>query len=303
MKIILISDLHLLNENPVGRIDYLPETQFQKIDYLFSYAQKTSSVILQAGDFFDRPRSWYLLPRVIRNIKKYEVPIFCVAGQHDVYMYNETSKSATSLGILAETKLVAILNDKPLCLNKNIHLYGCSYGQEIPEIKNKDLITILVIHAPIAESAAWPGQGYMDALTFLKKHPFDIIVCGDIHQSFHKIYKGRHIINTGPMIRKEATAYNFLHKPGIFTYDISKEEMNWVEIPHKPAEEVLSRAHIEYENEANSILNEFISSINNSEIDEGSDFVENLWKFVKQNNISQNVIDVLSEVINVNANY
>jgi len=300
MKAILLSDGHLLWEKPVSRIDDVKSVQFIKWGFVLEYAHINKCIILQAGDFFNRPRSWYLLPEVMKLLKKHrEVPIYCVFGQHDTYMYSEKTREATSLGIVEIADMVHVLGNKPV-LENGVDLYGCSYGQEVPKVK-KDrtrIPAILVIHAPIAEKALWPGQQYMDATDFIKKHEeFDVILCGDIHQSFRLRYKGRWIVNTGPLIRREATLYNFAHRPGFFVYDSVDESMAWMEIPHRPAEEVLSRMHLEYEKEGESILNEFIASISSADIDEGADFIDNLWKFVKKNKIKRSVTDLLAEVV------
>jgi hypothetical protein len=140
----------------------------------------------------------------------------------------------------------------------------------------------------------------MDALTYLKENSgYDLILCGDIHQKFCFSYKGRHIVNAGPMIRKEATAYNFLHKPGFFVYDTDTQLMpEWVEIPHAPADQVLSRTHIDYDAEAITVLDEFIGSIVDSDLSMEANFIDNLWLFVQKNKIEKPVVDILSEIVN-----
>jgi len=106
----------------------------------------------------------------------------------------------------------------------------------------------------------------------------------------------RYIVNAGPMIRREATEYNFQHRPGFFVWNIAKERMTWVEIPHEKAEVVLSRLHIEYEETSEMILDDFISSVK-EHINVGSDFMTNLVGFLKANEIKQSVVDVLEATI------
>lgn len=298
MNLILLSDTHILWDQPISRIDNIRKTQFEKWEFILQYSKDTNSTLLEAGDFFQKPRSWNLLPEIIGWFKKYQIPIYCVIGQHDQYMRDFQNISTTNLGVLAKAGLVKIL-DESAYYDFDIALYGASYGQEIPEIKNKDCFNILVIHAPIASKALYPNQQYMDALTFLKENPFNLIVAGDIHQKYMFEYEGRYICNSGPLLRKEATEYNFTHKPGFWTFDTNKKETpKFVEVPHQPAEEILSRTHLDYEKESESVLNEFISSISETKIEEGVSFVDNLWRFVKENNIEKPVVDLLSEVIN-----
>lgn len=301
MKIIGISDLHLLWEKPVGRLDDAPVTQRNKFEFILRWAQDNCAVILVAGDFFNNPRSWYLLPEIMKILKAYGVEIYACFGQHDTYMYNITTRMTTNLGVLEKAELATILDSEPLYLarsNRQIALYGVSYGQEIPKPTNDKCTNILVIHAPIAEQAIYPGQNYMDAFQFLKEHEFDYIVCGDIHQKFVKYYKGRYIVNSGPLLRKEASIYNFQHKPGFWVIDTDKiEEPEFIEIPHLDAELVLSRAHIDYKEEASNVLDEFIGAVGGIEIDEDISIVENIWRMVSKNKISQDVIDTLADVM------
>jgi len=298
MKLILLSDTHLLRDKPISRLDNTYETQFIKLEFIFEYAKKYDAKIIIAGDIFNKPRSWHLLPKMIDFLKKYNIKVYVVYGQHDVYLYSNLSKDKTNLGILAKAGLVTVLNEEPF-YDFDIAFYGCSYGQEIPKIKNKKCFNILVIHAPIAEKALYPNQNYLDSLKLLKDNPFDLIVAGDIHQKFINIFKGRFICNSGPLIRKESTIYNFSHKPGFFLFDTNNlENTVFVEVPHKPAEEVLTRTHIDYEKENDSILQDFISSIETNNLEDGVDFMENLWLFIKSNDIPKTVIEILSEVTN-----
>lgn len=302
MKLLLISDLHLLWDSPIARLDDAPAAQRQKLEFVLEYAKENDMVILQAGDFFDRPRSWMLLPIVIDLLKNYGVKTYCVYGQHDTYMYSSETRDSTSLGILAKFGLVTILGSE---LTGSVHigrdptvsLYGCSFGQEVPEVVS-DEFNVLVIHAPIAESALFPGHDYVDARRFLKKHKnYDLTLCGDIHRFFCVEQDERFILNTGPMLRRTAEQYSFEHRPGFFTFDTGRieERLDWVEIPHEPSEKVLSRDHIENPQLVNEMLDKFVSSISTSTEIEGVDFERNLQAFIEGNAIEQSVVDLISE--------
>lgn len=300
MNLILTSDTHLLWDKPVARTDDAHATQLQKFTFVLEYAKKNNATIIIAGDMFDKPRSWHLLPIITSLLKDYNVPIFCCFGQHDVYMYSELSKDKTNLGILAKAGLVTTLDEHPLSpkLKEKVSFYGCSYGQNVPEILDRDRFNILVIHAGITDKALWAGQDCLDATKFLQQHDFDLIVCGDIHQKFCIKDKGGYICNSGPLLRKEASVYNFTHKPGFYIFNTeSVDAPEFIEVPHQPAEEVLSRTHIEYAESAESALNEFVSSIEKSEVQD-EDFRTNLMSFIKSNQLPENVVNLLMEVAN-----
>jgi len=300
MKFILLSDLHLLWDKPVARLDNTCETVLRKFEYVIEKSEEWKAPILQAGDFFDRPRSWYLLPEVVKLLRKHNVVVYAVFGSHDTYMYSEETRHATNLGILERMGLVRILGEEPVYYDlKGLgmhHLWGANPGGQVP-VPFERGYNILVIHAPIAKEALWPGHDYMDAGRFLRDHRgFDIILCGDIHRFFCIEDGGRFIVNTGPMLRRRATKYNFTHKPGFFVWDSTEESLDWQEIPHEPAEKVLSRDHIERFEEVDQMLDGFVKSIGD-DFESDVDFIANLYSFFKKHKIEKRVIDEISEVV------
>lgn len=302
MKFVFLSDLHLSWDNPVGRLDNVKEAEFEKLKFVFDYARKNHATILQAGDFFDIPRSWLLLPETVNFLRSYsEVEVLSVFGQHDTYMYSEVTKQATNLGILDKGQHVKILSQKPCIWNHSkdgcYHIYGCSWGQEIPKVKKTDCLNILVIHAPIAEKALWHGHEYLNAEKFLEENKdFDIILCGDIHMEFLIEKNNRYILNTGPLVRRSATEYNFSREPCFYVYDIKKEKIDRVVIPHKNAEDVLSRSHIERKKEIKIVLDGFVSAIKD-DLEASVDLSENIRKYLDKNSISQEIKNIIAKTM------
>ncbi len=311
MKFILLSDIHLSWENSKARKDNLYKVQFEKLGFVFDWAEKINGTILSAADFFHRPRSWYLLPEVIAFLLKRQKTIYTVYGQHDTYLYSEATRDSTSLGILNKYGLVEIINnyyEQQLFLEdedeERIVLFGCSYGQDMKDFDlnkvSKFKTKILVIHAPISTAPLFPGHNITYADKFLEKHKeFDLILCGDIHQSFIIEKQGRFIVNCGPLLRREATEYNYKHKPHFLVYDTEARTIDKVIIPHETASKVLSREHIIQEEQTELMLEDFIESVKTGEVESAS-FTENLWSFIKQNNIEQEIVNIISEVMEEN---
>lgn len=304
MKLLLISDFHLLFERPVGRLDNSHEAQKRKLKYVFEYAHENNCIILQAGDFFDRPRSWRLLSIYIDFFRFWVgekgVKVYCVRGQHDMYLYNEETNDRTTLGVLAKMGLVRILGKGEVCdfrsVGKSIYVYGVSYGQEVPDPDTEGL-NILVIHAPILKGKLWAGQQNYDyAPGFLRKHKgYDLILAGDIHQKFIFRVGERIICNTGCVIRKSVDQWE--HRPGFFEYDTETMNIQWHEIPHVPPEEVMSRVHLEKVEQRNEMLNKFIGAVQSQEVEMGMSFKENLIDFMEKNKIGRDVKELIAGVM------
>jgi len=290
MKYACISDLHLTWGKPIGRLDEVKETGIQKFAYLLKWCRDNDAELLIAGDLTHSSHGWYLYLAIMKEILKYKVIPKVVYGQHDMYF---RTRVTTILNALEKNGLVKVID------GQDIFLYGYCWNDEEEDIsfeiiKSEIVVPkILIIHAPITTKEIYPGGNFIDARQFLREQDaFDLIVCGDIHRKFHVKYKGRHIVNSGPMLRIDADEYMFDHEPGFWVYDSKIKEVEWEEIPHKSAEEVLSREHIERKKEIVLMMDDFIESIS-GEVDMDVDFEENVMLFIKENKIDEEVQQVL----------
>ena len=283
MKILLLSDLHLIVDNPIARLYDLTEIQWDKLDWIYEYAKKNEiDLILQAGDLTHTKRSWSLLKRLTDFLSLYDdIPTWIVKGQHDSY-FHDLDNNKTTTGILLSAGLLTLLNKNGTSF-REITIYGASYGEEVPyDLRDNDY-NILVIHAPIAEKGI-PGINYIDAQQFLKEHvEYDLILCGDIHEKFLIKHKGRVICNTGPMLRIEATKYMLNHRPCFFVVDTNKNMIEEVLIPTAPGKLVLSRDHIEKQKQRQDEFNDFIERVKDASGVSSVDFLENLNLIMKKN--------------------
>lgn len=292
MKIILLSDCHLSSSNPIGRLDDVLETSLRKMEFILNYAkEKKIKIVLQAGDFLDTSRSWILHSSLVDIFNEYkESKIFTCYGQHDTYMNSEESKLSTSLGIFIKSGYLNLLGEKPYSIEEeNINIYGCSWGQKIPVPQKSNGQNILVIHESITFSPLFKGHQYLDAKDFLRKEKdYHLILCGDIHRQFFFGSKDRMILNLGPLLRLDVSRYSLEHKPCFAVLDTDKWDVSFVNVPHEPAEEIMSRKHIEDREKTSGKLDEFIQTIKASEF-QGVDFLKNLENFMEEKKIREAV--------------
>lgn len=257
MKIANLSDPHFITSRPEGRTDDVGSTSVSKLSFVVDYCKDKGIPLLIAGDLTDSPRSWYTMLEVAMILKR-GVDVYCVYGQHDLYR-RETRKQ-TTLGVLAAMGLVKILGRKGKRIGKGVDVYGCSWKGKIPTSKRIEhkVKNVLVIHAPITNKEV--PHNCIDARRFLKTHKaYHLILCGDIHRQFLISTDGRFILNTGPMMRREATEEMYNHSPSFFVWDSQYDSFDKIQIPHEPAEDVLTRDHLEMKKKIDSTLKEFIS--------------------------------------------
>lgn len=188
MKIGVIGDLHFSSIAPERRLDkdYL-STCGVKLSYCLELLGDCS-VVIQAGDFFDRYSvSNKAIAMAIKSISigsKLGFRIYGIAGQHDLSGHNISSYENSPLKVLEAADVFELLRSSPCSPIgydsgfKPINFYGASFGESIPEVKDKDRYNVLVIHAMIGDRQLFPGQELENPRAFLKNYPdYNTVVC------------------------------------------------------------------------------------------------------------------------------
>ena len=307
MKIALISDLHLLTQKPINRVDNILETQWDKLKFVLDYCVKNDiKTLIQAGDFFDSPRNWETLSKTINLLLPYQskITICCVEGQHDKYMRN--TESITNMQILNKLRLIYLPSrNKRIQFDSykdEIRIYGLNFEdgmnvhKSIDALKvNPNKLNILVIHANISDAPLYPEHEFSNAKILLKSHPeFKIILCGDIHKEFHCAASNRYIVNSGSMIRKEMNEYNKNHIPCFFVWD-SSSGIHKINIPCEPFNTVFDLAYTPAPVE--EILTDFVNFINNP-VQHEMDVYKKINQFIADNKISKEIATIIEGVTN-----
>ena len=243
MRLLLISDLHLTSNTPIGRLDNVLETSIRKLKFVLDYAKDNRCTILQPGDFCNKSRDWKLLVKLMLLFRNYQdVEIFTIHGQHDYY-YRTKNQFAT-MQFLSDYFSNIHMVEKPKEINDYL-ISPMSWGDKMPK-PEKNMKNILLAHARIHPTKLYPNQevtSHKKIRKLLEK--WNLILIGDIHQDFYMgLQEGNYFVNTGPMMRLEATEYNIKHQPFFYVLDTYDGELEKIYIPAEPGDEVLSRKHI-----------------------------------------------------------
>ena len=80
MKLLFLSDTHIRERSPVGRIDNFRESQWKKWHYICKTAKENDvHGIIQAGDLFDNPTpSYSLVSEFLNIITTWKIPIYYI---------------------------------------------------------------------------------------------------------------------------------------------------------------------------------------------------------------------------------
>ena len=279
MKIAGIGDLHGEQTSPERRIDkdYFG-TWLNKFIFILSYCKKHNiKILLIAGDFFNTPKIDFthatIIAKVLFKYRKY-IKIYVIPGQHDLYFHKLKSKNIP-LRLFNASGLIKYYNkSKRIKLDNNIYLYTCPWESEIIKPKNKQEISILLIHTMIVgDSKLWAKQQeYLHAPSLLKY--YNIVISGDNHNFILYNYDKNVLFNSGSLMRRKTDQRH--HKPCFGVIDTETKECEVIYVPIKPIEEVMDFSKKEKEEEITINLNPFIEKLNSSSKELGIDYKENI---------------------------
>lgn len=288
MKGLLTTDWHSTDSVPENRMDDYTTALINKINFIYNLSiEKKVDDILHAGDLCDNALLGYGFYSILFNLIR--IKTATIYGQHDLKYRN---KGNTPLDALNQTHpLIHILTKEPLLVD-NCHIYGASYGEKVPEIINKNMFNILVIHKMLlhTQEQSWQ-EGYDLGQMFLRNHNFDLIVSGDNHQSFYCKEKNRYLFNCGSLMRSRIDQIE--HKPRVYIFDTKKRTFEEIFIPITPWKKVFDLEKKKKKEEMDEQIKTFVSNLAKHK-DVGLSFVDNLHGYLKRNKVDsaiQNIIE------------
>lgn len=294
MKLVLISDIHARFLAPENRSDnsFFEDVVLNKLDQVFMIAQKHKcQAILQAGDLFDAPDpSRYVIGRLIRLFRGYNILMYSVLGQHDMIYRNWSNINRTATYLMESAGVVKIVGlDGPILpfdeTEPDVAVHGLSFEQDFnlsSPIEGK--LNILIAHASVGDKPLFPGHELPSPREFIKKHKgYDVILLGDYHFPFQDEFMKCQVFNTGVLVRKKTDEKE--QKPNVIIYDTATRTAETVYLDFKPWPEVF---HISEKTTAQdeSKLQEFVDAIR-GEKRTAVGFTQNLSIYYKKNEVSK----------------
>ena len=217
MKLLFVTDTHIRGTSPRSRTDDFQETMQQKLNEVIEIAKREKvDFILHGGDVFDRPN---LSPTVVRHfvsiLKQSPVPIYAIAGNHDIYGHNPLTIERTMLGLLdAFDVLQLIVAGEKIRLEKEgvvVQLSGTPFHYNLDKqdpsidyhVQNEIEANycIHMVHGMLVDRALPEGVAHT-LVDQVWSEEVDILLTGHYHSGFRvKERNGKYIINPGALAR------------------------------------------------------------------------------------------------------
>lgn len=279
MRLLFFTDTHIRGTNPRSRLDDFYQTLKNKFYEIKDIIHNNNvDYVLHGGDWFDRPD---ISPSIVRDfamiIKTFGVPIYTIAGNHDVYGHNPGTLSRTMLGLLEGTDIIKVINfNEPLYLVKDnikVQVYGNSYSYDIDGENSRDYYLVKkdpsvdycinIVHGMLLPKPFIEGIRYTLIDEILDTEA-DVTLVGHYHTGFGiKKIDEKFFINPGSLTRISSVKSELTRKPEVIMIDLDKNIDVWpIRLSSAlSSEEVLNREHIEMAQMRAYKLNKFFQNV------------------------------------------
>lgn len=270
MRLMVVGDIHSDITGPRSRKDNYEQTGYRKLAECIHIAtERAVDAVIVTGDFFHRKDS-YRVPyrltyRLLQLYDLFPVPVYCIAGNHDLRDGNISSLDGQPMGILIarSNRLKLCELGKPEILNGRAQRVGCTdEGYDValhglngvfgigPAVLEKVNLkpfagwNILISHLDLYPSSAKVPYPIMRPPDFVGKG-IDLLINGHIHDGYGMWKEGdMTCLNPGGLMRGSLRESSRNRKPSVFFLELGKKpEIRCEEIfleCVKPADEVFS---------------------------------------------------------------
>lgn len=315
-KILCVGDIHVMDKPPAGATDVYLEDLFSNLRHTAVLAKEHGvDAVVWAGDVFHHKNpartSHATVLRVIETIREYQaadIPLYIVTGNHDISNdVLESVRQKQPLGVILEAGAIELDGWAP-----DLPLFGVPWQQDWETVNLHDVFyrkgwgdhgddaALAVTHCSIFPPGEAPEmyESIQPEAIAEAMGGRGALYYGHIHED-HGVYEcgGVTFANVGALSRGSLHEYNLqrgihaaLWEDGAFTV---------LDIPHRPAEDILRVAEHHEEKREKMDLQDFVSSVGSSTLKMSStaDIVEhiNTMQDVDQR-VRRRAVDLIEEV-------
>lgn len=253
-SIAFVVDPQIQFSNPANRIDNYFEALTKKLSCILN----DNKYVVILGDITEFPvldmQGIIILIGMLQRHKAKGGEVYSLVGNHDIYNWNISTITKSTLGLLAKLGLITIIDrsgEVPESLDavEAIELGGWWIECTLLKTPHNDLLpaksekSILIGHNYFAF-----GRDPKHSLEYeeIAKLGYKYIFLGHDHENYKpKVLETGILYRPGSLGRQTTHPYNFTRKIQYCQLDLITEKVKEVEIPFEPASEVFSVEAIE----------------------------------------------------------
>lgn len=161
----------------------------------------------------------YLLQEFVKGMDYCNIPVYILAGNHDLPQHSSNNIPKSAIGVLLNSKSVRNMSYDTSSIK------GCNFDED--NYGDAKLIFKHVLTIPSKDKPDFIECETPESL--LERYSSSqFIFTGDYHKNFHYVSNHRHVVNSGCLMRQAADFEDYT--PGVYIVDTESEDVNFVPI-------------------------------------------------------------------------
>lgn len=296
MRLITTADWHIRATRPRCRIDEnWMETQKKALKQIVKISKDRKAPVFVVGDLFhSNSDTSFECIQIVQQVADELGELYILPGNHDLPYHSSENIEKSAIGVLLNSNNIRLIKTFNW-LNEDGYKESLSASNfdEPDNVKAKNVFKHILVF-PDKKSIP-PDVDAPIAKDLLSEFPnAKYIFTGDYHHDFHYEKNGRHVINPGCLLRQASDMKDY--QCGVYYVDTEDEIVEF--IPIIDNEEFVDDSYILKQEEREQRIEDFVDKLKDTK-NVSLDFVDNVQKAIKANNLDDNMINVLEELLEV----
>lgn len=298
MKFICTADWHIRATKPRCRIDEdWIQTQRQALDQIVKISKDKKAPVMVVGDLFHSNSDVsFECIQMVQQMADELGELYILAGNHDLPYHSSENIEKSAIGVLFNSQNIFMIADWFEKYHFNTggkFLYSASNFDE-QDYTNAKVVFKHTLVFPDAKSIP-PNCDGTTAKELLEEFPnAEWIFCGDYHHNFHYQKNGRHVVNSGCLLRQASDFKDY--QCGVYFCDTDKNIVEF--IPIIDSEQLIDDSYILQENEREERIDNFVQKLKDTE-SVSLDFLANVESALQSNELESDLKEVIEELLEV----
>lgn len=285
MRFVLTADWHIRATKPRCRIDEdWIQTQRLALNQIADIANSNDCPVYVVGDLFHShsDTSFEVVQLIQEFANSLNHGMFILAGNHDLPHHNSSNLHKSAIGILLHCEKINFIQN-------NEYVSAGNFDQET---ENKDIIFKHILCFPDLKSMP-PNVNAVAAEDLLGEYDnAKWIFTGDYHHNFVYENKGRHVVNSGCLIRQVSDMKDY--QCGVYVIDTVLNEIDFV--PIVDDYDLVDDSHILRQNEKDERIENMVDKLMDIEA-VSLDFIQNIENVLLKTDVSDEIRKCVKELI------
>lgn len=285
MRFVLTADWHIRATKPRCRIDEdWIQTQRLALNQIADIANSNDFPVYVVGDLFHShgDTSFEVVQLIQEFANSLNHGMFILAGNHDLPHHNSSNLHKSAIGILLHCEKINFIQN-------NEYVSAGNFDQET---ENKDIIFKHILCFPDLKSMP-PNVNAVTAEDLLGEYDnARWIFTGDYHHNFVYENKGRHVVNSGCLIRQVSDMKDY--QCGVYVIDTDLNKIDFV--PIVDDYDLVDDSHILRQNEKDERIENMVDKLMDIEA-VSLDFIQNIENVLLKTDVSDEIRKCVKELI------